>query len=189
MTGDLDGASSTLLEVIQVVGREVRQRPGGVDNVRQLLYQTARNFSGNTWQKIPVELIETEYSGVNKQSQLYELEMLVNEFANKQREALLLKFRYGFTASEIASISKVPLPVIQDLINTGVLKIRQANGSFEMTAMKQLPLFQVKDIDAMSTMALSEIIPLDRASRFRWLKTLVWLGLIVSLVLYYVSYG
>ncbi len=189
MTGDPDPASTTLLEVMQAVTLKFRGQVTDALNLRLLLYRTARSFCADRWHRVPKELMEQAYRGINDTGQLRELEGFISTFGPFQREAIFLKFRYGFQASDIALITSKSLPMVQDLINHGVLNIRKQFPNFATQSMKQLPLFQIQDVEAMSTIAISKIIRLERTERLRLLKTTIWLFLIALALYYYVYFG
>lgn len=189
MTGDPDPASTTLLEVMQAVTTKLKGQGATVENLRVLLYQTARSFCADRWHQPPKELLEQAYRGINDTAQLRELEGLISTFGPFQREAIFLKFRYGFQATDISQITGKSLVRIQDLINHGVLNIRKQFPNFTNQSMKQLPLFKIQDVEAQSTIAISKLIKIDRTERFKTLRTFLWLFLILLALYYYVTFG
>ena len=189
MTGDPDPASTTLLEVLQAVSNRLRGKSEDTADVRLVLYQTARSFCADRWHRVPKELIEQVYQGINDQGQLQELEGYLSTFESFQREALFLKFRYSFQAPEIAKITGKSLVKIQELLNLAVLNIRKQFPDFETQTLKQLPLFKIQDVEEVSTQALSKILKIEKLDRFVIFKSLVWCILILVSVAYYLYFG
>ena len=97
------------------------------------LYRIARNRAMNyvTRTRHPVEFTD-EHASMHQGSELEqqfsnrsEVQELLGFLPAKQRDALILKYYHGFTAKEIAAITKTTLPSVKSRLFQGLQKLRK----------------------------------------------------------------
>ena len=186
MTADSDQASSLLLEVSAAITGE---RDDADEDIRLLLFKTARNFANHKWLELPDELLDIVYQDVNGAELLKAVEKSLSAMPANQREVMLLRFRYGFNVEQIVSLTNIKAKNVNHLLLEGELKLSKEIEGYSSQTMAQLSLFSPSNSDVVSTAALSEIIELDRGGQFRKLRSVFWLALLVTVIFYYVSNG
>lgn len=186
MTGDLERSRTETFEVMQALQKTLR-KGASQEELRRLLFRTARNFCADCWFRSPIKLLDQVYLGTNRQEDLQRIEIEIDQLGGIEREMLLLRYRYDFKSQDIAIIIGKPVRQVQAAINQGVLTLRRWQADIDMNQLKQFPLFPLEEFDT-ATQALDEIMEkIPRPWRRRAHKVMLWLLslLLILAVIYY----
>ncbi|MFW7381068.1 MAG: sigma factor-like helix-turn-helix DNA-binding protein [Oligoflexus sp.] len=186
MTGDLERSRSEVFDVIQVIKKSQRHQQSA-NETRSQMYRTARSFCADCWFRSPLKLLDQVYLGTNRQQDLRRIESFLDQLPPADREVTLLRYRYGFSSKEIASIVGKSIQQVQMMINQSVLALRREQADIDMNQIKQFPLFPLVEFET-ATAAIDEIV-----ERIPWLwqrklgQIIFWLLLLAAIVAFYIQ--
>lgn len=167
MNGQISRSYEIMQESLNGV-RHIADQKEDLQDLMVLLYKTARSFSIEIWNADTSKLENSAYlSGAGAEldsrtaAQLVELEKVLRSLPAKQREAVLLKVRYGFADEDIVAITGYSVDDVQEFLSHSMSVLESAtdlNSQKVANLMIQLLFFPIPDQGDHGTQNLSLVV-------------------------------